>query len=152
MAGRASLRASDADRERTADRLRKAAAEGRLLTEELEERLESAFSARTYGQLNAIVADIPGRDLTTRGQAPRLAPLSPTFSVAVVVAVAVTLALVAVVLVLTGVLAVWILWIVVGWWFWGPRRRRVARARGAGALRACGGWQRPPERPRGFRA
>ena len=37
MASRAAVRASDADRERVADCLREAAAEGRLLTEELEQ-------------------------------------------------------------------------------------------------------------------
>jgi hypothetical protein len=37
------LRAADADRERIAERLRQAAAEGRLTAEELEERLEVAF-------------------------------------------------------------------------------------------------------------
>ena len=63
MASRAAIRASDADRERAAERLRQAAAEGRLLTEELEQRLEASFSARTYGQLNALVADLPGRGL-----------------------------------------------------------------------------------------
>ena len=60
MSRRASLRASDADREHIAERLRKAAAEGRILTEELEHRLMAAFSARTYGELEPLVADLPG--------------------------------------------------------------------------------------------
>ena len=47
MAGHAAIRAADADRESVAERLRQASAEGRLLTDELEERLEAAFSART---------------------------------------------------------------------------------------------------------
>jgi hypothetical protein len=53
------LRASDADRERSAERLRAAAAEGRLTAEELEERLERAFSARTESELTPLVADLP---------------------------------------------------------------------------------------------
>src|SRR5438045_325217 len=59
MARRSTLRASDADRERIAERLRHATAEGRLLAEELEERLEATFTARTYGELDAVVDDLP---------------------------------------------------------------------------------------------
>jgi hypothetical protein len=53
------LRASDADRERVAERLRAAAGEGRLTAEELEERLERALTARTEGELVPLVADLP---------------------------------------------------------------------------------------------
>jgi hypothetical protein len=53
------LLASDADRERIAERLRAAAGEGRLTPAELEERLESAFSARTDAELEPLVADLP---------------------------------------------------------------------------------------------
>jgi hypothetical protein len=53
------LLASDADRERVADRLRGAAGEGRLTPAELEERLEGAFSARTEAELEPLVADLP---------------------------------------------------------------------------------------------
>jgi Domain of unknown function (DUF1707) len=59
MAGNDEIRAADSDRERIADRLRDAAAEGRLEANELEERLERAFSARTYAELDALVADLP---------------------------------------------------------------------------------------------
>ncbi|WP_181789463.1 DUF1707 SHOCT-like domain-containing protein, partial [Streptomyces phytophilus] len=45
------LRASDADRERVADILRDALAEGRLAMDEFEERLEEAYRAKTYAQL-----------------------------------------------------------------------------------------------------
>ena len=62
MARRATLRASDADREQIAEQLRHAAGEGRLDPEELEERLETVFSARTYGELDAVVVDLPGDD------------------------------------------------------------------------------------------
>lgn len=54
-----SARAADADREAVADRLRVAAGEGRLNFEELDERLGHAYSAGTYGQLRALVADLP---------------------------------------------------------------------------------------------
>jgi Domain of unknown function (DUF1707) len=53
------LRIGDADRERVADRLRRAAGEGRLTPEELEERLEAAFAARTEAELTPLVADLP---------------------------------------------------------------------------------------------
>ena len=52
-------RISDADRERVAEVLRKAAGDGRLDIEELEERLESAYAAKTYGELVPITQDLP---------------------------------------------------------------------------------------------
>jgi hypothetical protein len=54
------MRASDDDRERVAERLRQAAGEGRLLAHELEERLATALRARTYGELDSVVWDLPG--------------------------------------------------------------------------------------------
>jgi hypothetical protein len=54
------LRASDADRERVAEVLRDALAEGRLDMEEFEERLEETYKARTYGELAPITRDLPG--------------------------------------------------------------------------------------------
>ncbi|WP_051451819.1 DUF1707 SHOCT-like domain-containing protein [Actinospica robiniae] len=53
------VRAADADREATAERLRSAAAEGRIDLAELDERLEQAYLARTYGELRVITADLP---------------------------------------------------------------------------------------------
>jgi uncharacterized protein DUF1707 len=53
------LRASDADRERVAEVLRDALAEGRLDMEEFEERLEATYKARTYGELAPITRDLP---------------------------------------------------------------------------------------------
>jgi hypothetical protein len=54
------LRASEADRNLVAVRLHHATVEGRLLTEELDERLGLALAARTYGELAPLVADLPG--------------------------------------------------------------------------------------------
>ena len=51
---RATLRASDSDREVVVKRLHAAAAEGRIVAEELEERLASALRARTYGELDVL--------------------------------------------------------------------------------------------------
>ena len=53
------LRASDADRERVADILREALAEGRLDMEEFGERLDATYKARTYGELTPITRDLP---------------------------------------------------------------------------------------------
>ncbi|MFI9394759.1 DUF1707 domain-containing protein [Streptomyces bauhiniae] len=53
------LRASDADRERVAEILRDGLAEGRLDMAEFEERLESAYTARTYGELAPLTSDLP---------------------------------------------------------------------------------------------
>ena len=63
MSGRGSLRASDAEREHVAERLRHAATEGRLLPDELDERLGAAFAARTYGELDVLLADLPATGL-----------------------------------------------------------------------------------------
>lgn len=54
-----SMRASDADRERVAEVLRDAHAEGRLSTEELSERLDATFAARTHGELVPVTRDLP---------------------------------------------------------------------------------------------
>jgi hypothetical protein len=52
------MRASDADRERVAQVLHKAAAEGRLDLHELDERLGTTYAAKTYGELVPITADL----------------------------------------------------------------------------------------------
>jgi hypothetical protein len=52
-------RASDAEREATAERLRVAGGDGRLEPEELEERLDAAYSARTVGELAELTRDLP---------------------------------------------------------------------------------------------
>ncbi|HTX29628.1 MAG TPA: DUF1707 and DUF4190 domain-containing protein [Streptosporangiaceae bacterium] len=56
---RGKMRASDADRDRVAERLNVAYSEGRLSKDEYDGRLEAAFSARTYADLDQIVADLP---------------------------------------------------------------------------------------------
>jgi len=57
------LRASDADRERTAQLLREHHAVGRLTAEEFNDRLEKTFAARTLGELDELLADLPAIDL-----------------------------------------------------------------------------------------
>jgi hypothetical protein len=76
VARRHLLRASDSDREEVVGRLRAATAEGRLLVAELEQRLEVAFHARTYGELDALVDDLPASAPTSGGDLPASAPAS----------------------------------------------------------------------------
>jgi Domain of unknown function (DUF1707)/Cell wall-active antibiotics response 4TMS YvqF len=52
-------RVSDLEREEVADVLREAAGEGRLSYAELEERLETLYSSKTYGELVDLTADLP---------------------------------------------------------------------------------------------
>ncbi len=122
MAGTSSLRASDADRDRVADRLRRAATEGRLLTEELEQRLEAAFRARTYGQLEALIADLPGKRLLPRRRRRRVHWIPAVLAIAI--ALPIVLAAVAVIVQLAiGVVAAWWIWLAAGWFFFGRHRR-----------------------------
>jgi hypothetical protein len=53
------LRASDADRERVAARLRRAYDEGRIDLSEFDERVAAAYAARTYAELSPPTADLP---------------------------------------------------------------------------------------------
>jgi hypothetical protein len=63
MPGDPRLRASDADRERTSSLLREHHAVGRLTAEEFEGRLDRVFAAKTLGDLDALLADLPAIDL-----------------------------------------------------------------------------------------
>ncbi|MFD8575854.1 DUF1707 SHOCT-like domain-containing protein [Streptomyces sp. CH8.1] len=55
----AGLRASDADRDRIAQILGDAVAEGRLTAEEHSERLDTLYAVKTVGELEALVRDLP---------------------------------------------------------------------------------------------
>ncbi len=56
----AALRASDSDREQLVDVLKVAFSEGRLTQDEYTARMEQAYTAKTYGELRALVGDLPG--------------------------------------------------------------------------------------------
>ncbi|MFB6819515.1 DUF1707 domain-containing protein [Streptomyces sp. NPDC056347] len=66
------MRASDAERERVAETLREAVAEGRLEMEEFEQRLDATYKARTHGELEPLVRDLPapGAAVAPVGAAP----------------------------------------------------------------------------------
>jgi hypothetical protein len=63
MASDPKIRASDADRDRTAAALREHLAAGRLTNEEFDERLDKTYAAKTLGELDALMADLPRTDL-----------------------------------------------------------------------------------------
>jgi hypothetical protein len=52
------IRATDADRERTAQVLRTSSANGQLTVDELDERVEAAYAAKTRGELERLVEDL----------------------------------------------------------------------------------------------
>lgn len=60
VGGGGSLRAGHDDRHRVTELLKTAFTEGRLTEEELDERTGQALAARTYAELDALTADIPG--------------------------------------------------------------------------------------------
>ncbi|WP_026314096.1 DUF1707 SHOCT-like domain-containing protein [Actinomadura flavalba] len=62
MAPNPEMRASDVDRDRVAASLREHCAVGRITTEELQERIEAVYAARTLGDLDEVTADLPEED------------------------------------------------------------------------------------------
>jgi hypothetical protein len=68
---RSELRASHEDRDRVVELLRVSAGDGRLTADELDERLEQAMTARTYGELAKLVADLPTAGSAADVPAPR---------------------------------------------------------------------------------
>jgi DUF1707 SHOCT-like domain len=62
------MRAGDADRQLVADRLRTAVDEGRLSLDEYDQRLSTAYAAKTYGDLDNLLADLPGKTLRPADQ------------------------------------------------------------------------------------
>lgn len=114
------MRASDEDRDRVADRLKQAAAEGRLSSEEFEQRLDKALRSRTYSQLDALLADLPrsGRWFRSVLKAPLVAAAIIATALIATVAIPVVLLLFAVIPIalfsfgplLAIALIAWVLW------------------------------------------
>ena len=67
---RSELRASHEDRDRVVEVLRVSAGDGRLTAEELDQRLELALTARTYGELAELVSDLPAPVASAAATAP----------------------------------------------------------------------------------
>jgi hypothetical protein len=112
LQGAGGYRVGDADRDRTADLLKEAHAAGYLTLEETDERLGTALAARTRGELDRLVADLPPewRARQERGQRPAGPPprQRPTLPAEVVW-------LVPLVMVITGVILLAVL--SRGFWF-----------------------------------
>src|SRR5215211_3455106 len=82
----AQLRVSDDDRHKVAEILRLAAGEGRIDLDELDERLEATYAAKTYADLVPITVDLPAHE-PSAAQMPRreVSPASTTHSASVAV-------------------------------------------------------------------
>jgi Flp pilus assembly protein TadB len=123
-----SLRASDADRDAVTERLRDAAGEGRLEPDELEQRVDSALRARTYGELAPLVADLPGASNTPWRRpdgSTRALARSALLGAGLLAAVAIAVAVVAIFVVLVVAAAAW--WLACVFWLsCCASRRRLA--------------------------
>jgi hypothetical protein len=98
VAIRKDVRASDVERDSAAAALQEHFVQGRLTLDELQERLHSVLSARTYGQLDDVFADMP--KLPTQPAVPE--PAEPPVFPARYAAVAVMIIVMAVWLVLAA--------------------------------------------------
>jgi Domain of unknown function (DUF1707) len=75
MASERGIRASDADRDRIAAALGDHHAAGRLTLQEFQERLDRAYAAKTLGELDDLMADLPRTDLSPLPGQPGASPL-----------------------------------------------------------------------------
>jgi uncharacterized protein DUF1707 len=120
----AGLRASDADRERVADALRRHHLDGRLDTDELQERLGRCYAARTDSELAPLLADLPAGAEPRRARRP-----SRSWPPALAVALVVLLAFATVGAVAhghPGPLPFVVVFLLLRFAWWGPRRHRTA--------------------------
>lgn len=113
------LRASDADRDQVAERLRTAATEGRIGFDELEDRLAATLASRTYGELDVVVADLPSVQPVRRRT---VVPASPVARVAIAVAIVVPV-IVAAIVVAAAFVSAWMVWALFAWYMFGNRHR-----------------------------
>jgi hypothetical protein len=118
-----SMRAADTDRDRTVERLRDAAAEGRLTPDDLERRLETALAARTYAELEGVVADLPQPDGARRAAVREHSELGGLLATSI---------LLVAIWALTGMGYFWPVWPILGWGVF-----VVPGALHGGRVRAC---------------
>ncbi|KOX24251.1 hypothetical protein ADL05_01530 [Nocardiopsis sp. NRRL B-16309] len=71
------MRVSDAERDQVAEILREAAAEGRITLEELDERLDGTYAAKTYADLEPLTADLPGWSVAGTASAAQASVVRP---------------------------------------------------------------------------
>jgi hypothetical protein len=140
MARHAALRASDADRDAVAERLRAAAVEGRLEADELEQRLHVALRARTYGQLQQLLDDLPVAPGPWRGRR-RVSARSTTAAAVLAVRLLVFVVVASVVIALMVLAAAWwLLWVVLWFALCGRHRRFVPPPRRRGGARPASNY------------
>ena len=101
------LRASDADRDATADRLRQHHTDGRIDPEEFQERLDRCFAAKTVGELAELTRDLP--DDSARQRAGGRTGFGPIGWLRMIPIVPIILAIVAIHLIFGVVGGLWIL-------------------------------------------
>lgn len=53
------VRASDDDREETVRQLQRGLSQGRLTVDEFDDRVQAAYAARTLGELDELIRDLP---------------------------------------------------------------------------------------------
>ncbi len=130
------VRASDTERERVVTALREHAGEGRLEVDELSERLERAYAARTRADLAALTSDLPAR--ATKPAPPRARRRE--IAGHVVPFLVVNLALI-VIWAVSGAGYFWPIWPILGWGLGAVSH--VSRTLSGGRL-GCGGpcWGR----------
>jgi hypothetical protein len=106
------IRASDAEREQVATQLRRHAEEGRLDVDELGERLQQAYAARTRAELERLTADLPA------APAPRAQPPAQQRGWGLperLGTYAAVMVLLVVIWALTGAGHFWPMWPAIGW-------------------------------------
>jgi Domain of unknown function (DUF1707) len=148
------IRVSDADREQVTTRLREHFAEGRLTSEELEERITAALAAKTHGDLRRVMADLPDpspaptharqappwayRPGFVAWRGPRLLPLAIVLLIAALVIPGAGWVFVAF---LKVMLVVWLVMCIAGIFAAARFRRRMRRHRESGWSQWHNHWQ-----------
>lgn len=115
MGSEAELRASDAERDRTVTQLREHFSAGRISEQEFDERSDAAYAARTVGQLNELLTDLPalpaapprpGHDPEREAARKRVLYKSGTAAITVLICVVIWAA--------TGAGYFWPIWVLLG--------------------------------------
>jgi hypothetical protein len=128
------MRASDADRAATAERLRQHYTEGRLDAQEYDERIDRCYAAKTVGELDELFMDLPRSAPREPEQGRHYRDYLPPWRFAAIAAVIVTLIVVSCA---TGAHLFWLAWPLFFIFLFGPfgRWRRMScggpRDRGA---------------------
>ena len=76
--GRDEMRAGDGDRQAVADQLKSALDEGRLDLSEYDERLQKTYGAKTYGDLQGLLTDLPNTVPPAQSQVQGYPPPAPS--------------------------------------------------------------------------